>query len=137
MAAQTAGRMPRRERLQYITGVLKASNAAFKGAIACVESATGKIVRGTAATGLVPIGLFDETVASSGSDGSVRVRLFREVEVTWYANGATTDTVLATDLQALAYVLDDQTVSRLSASKSALGTIWAVDASKGVAVEVK
>ena len=137
MAAQTTARMVRRERLQYITGVLKASNAAFKGAIACVESATGKIVRGTAAAGQVPVGIFDETVASSGSDQNVRVRLFREVEVTWFVNGLTTDTVLATDVQALAYILDDQTVSRLSAGKSALGTIWAVDASKGVAVEVK
>jgi hypothetical protein len=138
MGALASARLVRREKWQYYKGTLKTGNVGYKGGLACVEQATGKVVKGASGAGLIPIGIFDETVDATAADAAVRIRLFREIEITFFVNGTAADAVAAaTDFGKTVYVLDDQTVSVVATGKSALGVVWAVDANKGVAVEVK
>lgn len=137
MAALTKARARRTETWKYKIFQLAAGKKAFKNGIAAYDQSAAVVIPGEVQTDLIPFGLFAEDVDNSagGASVEVNVELFREVTVTWYANDGV-NPVLATDLGKNCYMIDDQTVSILSTGRSVLGRVWAIDATKGVAVEV-
>lgn len=106
----------------------------FKGARACIDTATGLCVQGKPSTTLVPVGLFAERVDNRTGAQTVfaQVSLDREILLRWYANDGT---VTAASLLQDCYILDDQTVTMNPTGASKSGRIWQVDSVKGVAVE--
>lgn len=104
----------------------------YKGALA-VESA-GYSAPGSTALGLLAIGrslkTYDNTVA-----GHALGALDTEIEegFFWWANG---DSIAQADVGKVAWIVDDQTVSKASAGKSPAGMIRAVDSTRGVLVEM-
>lgn len=115
---------------------------AFAGGLAGLDTSTGKVKPFVAGTGLVCLGTFANTVANtSGSDsplvgsGAVVVILKREIKVVWFKNDGT-NPVIATTIGSLVYGIDDQTVSALATSRSAVGIAWKIDTNLGVAVEM-
>lgn len=131
---------PRRERpvsLKQIKRVLKNAETAHEGALACIDTSDGSLVRGKAGTTLTPIGLFID-VGPTGllGDGTktVRVRLFKEVWAWWFVNDTGTPVTDANFAEAC-WVLDDQTVTGDNTGHSKAGRVWQVDSAKGVLVE--
>lgn len=138
MTALAKERMIREELWTYKQFTLKSGKKAFKGGIAVYDESASACIPAEEQTDLFTLGTFAETVDASGAALPVNVRLKREVRVLWFANDGT-NPVLATDVGKDVYVVDDQTVSISSdtSTRSIIGTAWAVDAAKGVAVEVK
>ena len=133
-----AERQHRHEEWSTYTGTLLAAEVAEKGNIACIQTSSGKIVAGDAATGLIPIGTFMETKTAPVGDTTIKIRLFRKVNIDWFANDAGGTPADAGDVGSNCYVLDAATVSMDddSAGRSVAGRVWAVDSLKGVAVEM-
>jgi hypothetical protein len=142
MAALTAERRLREETWAYQTFKLPTGKTAFKGGIAMYDQSVAKCIpaeTGAGQSDLFALGTFNETVANtSGADKDVVVRLKREIRVLWFKNDGT-NPVTANDIGKNVYAVDDQTVaiSDATGTRSVLGTAWAIDATLGVAVEVK
>jgi hypothetical protein len=134
LASQRSNQPEKWTRKQFI---LPATYVAFKGGAAALSlsggAAPGKVIPAATATTLFFIGTFAENKAVSASDQLVDVDLGDEIEVRWYANGSSS--IAATDVGAVCYFDDDQTVNKTSTGRSLAGRIWAVDSTKGVAVE--
>jgi hypothetical protein len=112
--------------------VLKSGEVAEKGHLACLDTATGQVVNGAAATGIVPLGIYRETLTGDGAK-RVNIKLFDEIIAYWWDNDAG-DPADATDLLKNCYVLDSGTVTMTSTGHSLAGLILAVDPVKGVLV---
>jgi hypothetical protein len=142
MSALAGERRLRREVWKRRTFKLPTGKTAWKNGIAVYDESAGKAIpaeTGAGQTDLFVLGFFNETVAnSSGGDLDVVVELKREVHVVWFANDGT-NPVTATDLGKDVYAVDDQTasISNATSTRSVLGTAWALDATLGVAVEMK
>jgi hypothetical protein len=138
MTAAAAARSRKTSTWRLKEFTLASGLIAYQGAIAAIETSgsdAGKVKPGATSPSLVVIGVFSETVDATSAAKAVTVDLLREVELEWFVNGSSSDAVAATDVGKLCYVLDDQTVSILAGGKSVCGRIWAVDSTKGVAVE--
>lgn len=138
MSALAGRRKLRKETWQYQTYKLPTGKTAYENGLAVYDQSAGKCIPAEIQTDLFVLGFFFETVANaSGSDKDVTVRLKREVHVTWMKNDGT-NPVTANDIGKAVYAIDDQTVSVSSdsAARSAVGTAWAIDATRGVAVEI-
>jgi hypothetical protein len=135
MAALAADRRLRVETWKNKAFTLKSGKVAYKGGVAVYDQSAAYCIPSEAQTDLFVLGTFAEKVDASAADKSVVVKLKREVTVVWFANDAT-NPVLATDIGKTVYGVNDQTVSILSTSRSAVGVAWAVDATLGVAVEM-
>jgi hypothetical protein len=125
--------------LNTLKRVLLSAAVAHEGGIACLDlDDSGKARPGAVDTNLRPVGLFID-VGESGLTGdgtkTVLIRLFREVRCWWFKND-TTDAVTDAMVGGLCYVFDDETVSSDATGTSVAGRIWAVDATKGVLVEL-
>jgi hypothetical protein len=117
----------------YIDLTLKSGEVAEKGKLACIDTGSnGLIIKGKAATGLIPLGVFHASLTGDGTK-KVTIKLFREIQLIWWLNDATSP-VTATEVGTTAYILDDQTVSHDGTSRSELGLVLAVDSIKGVLV---
>lgn len=132
MTALASGRMTSRERWTRRRFRLASGNVAYKGGIACLDLSTGYVEPGHTETDLFVIGLFAEDMDATAAAKLVDVDLGREIEVVWFANGGN---VSASDVGALCYVLDDQTVTMTPTGASVAGRVWAVETTRGVAVE--
>jgi hypothetical protein len=106
----------------------------WKGGIGCLQDSDGHAVPGATATNLRCAGRVEETIVNSGADGAKRVHI-REGTFKW-ANATAGDAIVQSDVGDYAYIVDDQTVARLSATeaRSPAGIIRQVD-SDGVWVE--
>jgi len=135
MTALAAERLMITERWTYKQFPLAVGNKAWKGGKAVLDLSTAKCEPGHEETDLFDIGTFDETVDATAAEKLVNVNLGKEIEVQWWANAGGGDAVVATDVGSLVYILDDQTVTRTATAHSVAGRCWAVDATKGVAVE--
>jgi hypothetical protein len=135
MTALATQRMSKTERWTRKQFTLASGNVAFKNGIACLDLSTGKVEPGHAETDLLVIGKFAENVDATAADTLVDVDLGKEIEVEYWANAEGGDACAATDVGSLCYVLDDQTVTITPTAHSVAGRIWAVDATRGVAVE--
>ncbi len=135
MAALTADRDTTRREVIYRNFPVKAAAKIFAGAIVCLD-ATGFAVKGAVSTTLKAVGRAEEQVDNtSGADGALRINCgagcFR------YANSAAGDLIALADVDAVCYIVDDQTVAKTNggATRSVAGIIRDVDAG-GVWVEI-
>jgi hypothetical protein len=133
MAALTADRSTPQRTGDIESHPVKGATTIFAGALACLD-ASGRLVPGSTATGLIPRGRAEENVANSGADGAVNCRV-RQGRFRW-ANSAAADAITRAEIGDPAYIVDDQTVAKTSggATRSVAGTIRDVDA-QGVWVE--
>lgn len=127
-------RMTRSEAWKYFEHPLTAAQVAEKGKLACIQTATGLLAKGAASTTLRPIGYFDEDATGDGVT-KVRVRLFDEIWIHWFANDVGVP-VVAADVGKLCYILNDTTVTGDATGHSAAGRVWAINATYGVGVEM-
>lgn len=134
MTALVAGRRRSEEVLIKKQFTLLSGTIAYKGGKCVVVPNTGKVRPAIAGLGYVEIGTFEETVDASAADTLVNVNLNRQVVVEYWVNSGT-NAVAATDLLAMAYNEDDNTVGISQAGFSPAGRIWGVDSVRGVAVE--
>lgn len=111
----------------FVDLVLKTGEHAEKGHLACIETATGQIVRGNSGAGLIPFGLFYSTREIVG-DGvtKVTIKLFRAISAYWWANDDAAP-VAAAEVGSIAYLKDDVTASADDTGRSPLGLVLAVD----------
>jgi hypothetical protein len=102
----------------------------FKGGLVAINS-SNVAVKMTAATGLKCVGVCQDGVDNSaGAAGAVRVPTRRG---TFRFNNG--ESIVLSDIGALAYANDDDTVFKTATGRSAVGTIVDVDAS-GVWVKI-
>lgn len=117
----------------YYAFVLANGEVAEKGKLAAIDTANGGIIiKAKAAAGLIPIGIFLESLTGDGAK-KVQIKLHREIQATWWDNDGTNPAALA-DRGKLAYIVNETTVSILGTGRSVAGMILDVDASKGVLV---
>jgi predicted secreted protein len=139
MSALTAFKGLKEETWTYRQFTLTSGHKAFQGGRACLDTTTGKVVEASTSTTQLPIGIFAENVDASSSgfnaDSPVNVYLERELTVVWFANDAGGGAVLAANVGSVCYMKDDQTVTITSTGASVAGRVWALDTSKGVAVQ--
>ena len=128
-------RMTRNEAWSYFEHPLTAAAVAERGKMACLDTSTGLLALGATSTTLRPIGYFDEDATGDGTT-NVRVRLFDEIRVHWWANDDAGTPVVAADVGSLCYVLDDATVTGDATGASSAGRVWGLNATNGVAVEM-
>ena len=134
MAALTAARNTPERTGDVLGNPVKASVKPIQGGIAVLNA--GYAAPGTAATGLIAVGRFEETVDnSSGSNGDVSALVRRGTFK--FGNSASADQIAQADVGADCYIVDDQTVAKTSATntRSVAGKIIAVD-SDGVWVKI-
>jgi len=113
---------------------VRAATRPIQGGIAVLQA--GHAAPGTAATGLIAIGRFEETVDNTaGANGAVSVLVKRGTFK--FGNSSAGDLIAQADVGADCFILDDQTVAKTSATntRSVAGKIIAVDAD-GVWVKV-
>lgn len=127
MAQLTADRNTPRFEGDERVGGLAASQTIFAGAI-LMRNAAGYLTEGATATGSFGAGVALERKANAGAAGAEVIRyrpgIFR------FANSASGDLIAATDVGAVCYIVDDQTVAKTSGTntRSPAGVIDAVDA---------
>lgn len=127
MTALTADRNTPARAGDLYSRKVKASTTIHAGALVALD-ADGWAVPGATATTLIADGRADEAVVNAGADGAavvtVRKGVFR------YANSAAGDAIAQTDIGAVCYIVDDQTVAKTdgTSSRSVAGTITDVDA---------
>lgn len=119
------------ERWTYRQFPLAVGNKAWKHASIGIDLSTGKVEPAHAESDLFIIGVAAETIDATSVEKLLNVNLGTEIEVEWWANGSA---IAATDLGKICYFADDQTVT-LTAGGCIAGRIWAVDTTKGVAVQ--
>lgn len=108
----------------------------YKGAIVVLSAGYAK--PGAAAASLIAVGVAEETVDNTGTghaDGKLNIRV--RAGAYWVGNNAAgSDAVVAADVGSSCYIEDDANVCHTSTSKSAAGKVLAVDATKGVLVQI-
>lgn len=124
-----AERITRRESWSYYEGVLADTEEAEKGHLAAIDLSSGEIVVGQTGTGLLVIGVFDETKTGDGTV-TVRVRLSKEIWIDVFANDSAGTPVVAADVGSTCYVLDSETVTGAASGNSKAGRVWKVTANQ-------
>jgi len=126
--------MTRNESWAYFEHALTNAIAVERGEMAVLDTSTGLLTKGAVSVTLRPIGYFE---ADGTGDGTTefRVRLFDDIRIHWWENDAGTP-IVAADIGTVCHILDERTVSGDPTARSAAGRVWAVDATKGVAVEM-
>jgi hypothetical protein len=123
MALSAPGRVtPEYEPLSIIRSYpVDAGAVIYNGAIVCLDS-TGYAVPGATATGLLAVGIAQQSVTGGTNDGDTHVPIHTGVF------RLLTDSPFAqSDVGALAYIVDDETVSLTSTSRSIAGTVAAIE----------
>ena len=124
----------RRDGVQYSDPVAAATRI-FAGSLLCLNAA-GNAVPGSLSATLKARGVAQEHVDNrDGAAGDLRIESRRGVFP--FANSTSTDEITRADIGANAYIVDDQTVAKTSATntRSVAGVIRDVD-SDGVWVEI-
>ncbi len=127
-------RMTRNEVWGWFEHPLTNTEVVEKGEMACFDTATGLLTRGAVSLTLRPIGYFEDNVTGDGTT-NVRIRLFDDVRLHWWANDTGTP-VVAADIGSLAYIFDDRTVTGDSTGASVAGRVFAVNTVNGVMVSM-
>lgn len=128
MAALTSDRNTARLDGALRQGAVAASTTIYAGAMV-MRNATGFLVEGQTATGLVGVGRAEMRADNgSGADGDITCDY--RPGVYHFANAAGADEIAAADIGGLCYAVDDQTVAKTdgSSSRSPAGVIDGVDA---------
>lgn len=128
MATLTADRNTLERTGDYRYGPVGADELIHAGAIV-MRDATGHLVAGQTATGLIGVGRANGRANNSGgSNGDLA--LTYKVGTFRYENSAAADAITAAEIGGIAWAVDDQTVAKTngSASRSPAGIIEDVDA---------
>jgi hypothetical protein len=117
--------------INYFEFPLTAAAVALQGNMAFGSPTTGKLVVAVA-SGVVPVGFFtrDETGDGTGT-GLVQVEFFSPIRAYWFKNSATNPVLFAFTLCGL---VDGATVRVSAALTPILGTVLALDTTRGVLV---
>lgn len=111
----------------------------YKGAGAVLSG--GYVIEAATATDLSTIGVFTEYVVNAGASGAktAEVEFPNEMNCEYFGNGTSGDAIAITDIGALCYWIDDQTVSISDASdtRSPAGFVMGVDSAMGVLVSIQ
>ena len=104
------------------------STTYYQGGIVCIDQSTGKVVKGSTATGLVCLGRCEEAVVT-GTSTTEKIKALSGI-FQW-GNSSSSDAIAADDIGKTCYIVDDQTVALTdgSASRSAAGVVFDVDSS--------
>ena len=111
---------------------VKGSTTIYQGALVALD-ASGYAVPGSKAATLTAAGRAEETVANTGADGEVSIRVARGVFV--FDNATDAGKLTAAHVLKPCYIADDQTVTATADGASVAGLVIRVDDS-GVAVEM-
>lgn len=111
---------------------VKGSTTIYQGALVALD-ASGYAVPGSKAATLTAAGRAEETVANTGADGEVSIRVARGVFV--FDNATDAGKLTAAHVLKPCYIADDQTVTATDDGASVAGLVIRVDDS-GVAVEI-
>lgn len=139
MTAAAANQAQGLFKASYMDFTLTAGQVAYQNTTAVVNTAagTGTLLAGTySGTTYAVLGLFDEYVDATLAAKTVRVNFLRERTCKWFTNDTASGAIAATDLGKMAFALDDKTATITSTSKSPLGQILGVDATKGVLIDI-
>ena len=134
MTALLSSRGERMEKWAHHELTLKATKKAYQNGFAVGEKSSGKVIPAASATGLVMLGLFDESIDASSTgplgavDQPVTVHFDPEITVYWRPGDGT---ISASNLFSPCYFSDDQTVSLNSANQPLAGTIVGFNATTG------
>jgi len=141
--ALTSGRLTPRMDNQVLPNLvelgLKANEKIYIGSFVCVNS-SGYAVKGSAATGLIPVGVLDKVQPNadlggvpgsyvedvSGVDGTTKINVLRGVFKFDNAGG---DAVVQGDLFETCFISDDHTVCHTGTGKSGAGYVVKIDSS--------
>ena len=135
MTALTTDRQTTLELITRLEFTLASGQKAYKGSIIGYTLGGTSCVVATATSGLFILGTAAEAVDASSAAKTISVDLGKERGMKWFANH-TVSAVAATDVGALCYVQDDQTVTMLSTSRAVAGRVWQYSATKGILVEI-
>lgn len=111
----------------------KVNESIYKGALVCLDG-SNVAVKAATATGLKAVGVAEEQIMNAGAETRVRVR---SGKVFCFKNSSGADEITLADIDADAYIVDDETVAKTSATntRSVGGKIFDVN-SYGVWVKV-
>ena len=134
MAALTAARdtSENSNGARHLILPVKGSTTIYQGALVALD-ASGYAVPGSKAATLTAAGRAEETVANTGADGEVSIRVARGVFV--FDNATDAGKLTAAHVLKPCYIADDQTVTATADGASVAGLVIRVDDS-GVAVEI-
>ena len=134
MAARTAARDTSEisNGARHLILPVKGSTTIYQGALVALD-ASGYAVPGSKAATLTAAGRAEETVANTGADGEVSIRVARGVFV--FDNATDAGKLTAAHVLKPCYIADDQTVTATADGASVAGLVIRVDDS-GVAVEI-
>jgi hypothetical protein len=128
MAALTSARSTRKyswDSIPYSVNVkMKGSTTIYQGGLVVLDG--GYAEPGNTAAGLIAFGRAEETKTNAGADGAESILV--SFGVFKWANSAGGDAVADADVGGLCYVVDDQTVMKTAAGKSAAGRVIGVEA---------
>ncbi len=112
----------------------KGSTTCFQGSLVVLNA--GYAATGTVATGLIAIGICEETSVNAGADGAVKVKVKRGIFP--FANSAAADEITQAEVGADCYIVDDATVAKTdgSAARSRAGKIVALESATVIWVQV-
>lgn len=113
--------------------ILTATVVAERGHVACIDTATGRLVRAGDSETLLPIGYFGENATGDGST-RVLVELFEPMTLQYFPSDAAPNHVTEANIGDLVYFTDDSVVSTLATDRSVAGRVFAVDTIDGVGV---
>lgn len=122
--SQLGGAGPFPEEVSY---PVKADAVIYSGGIVVID--TGYAKPGASATGLVAVGIAQKTVDNTGgADGAVTVPVRAGIFV--LENATSTDACAQAQAGTDIYILDDQTVTKTSTSRSKVGKMVGMVATK-------
>ena len=127
MAALTQDRNTPERNADEFTFDMAAATTIFAGSLVALD-ASGNLVKGTTAVGLIAAGRAQESKTNSGAAGAEKLRV-KKGAFRW-ANSAAADLITKAEIGDDCYIVDDQTVAKTSASstRSRAGRVVDVDA---------
>lgn len=134
-ALSAAKRLNRETIARDYTFTLASGQTVWKNALIAIKLGTGTVVEATGASDELVIGLAMDNVDASAAAKPLAVEFLVPVYAAYFANGSS---IAATDLGAICYVTDDQTVSLTpnAGGSSVAGRVWKVESTRGVLVEL-
>lgn len=136
MTAQTRNRAVSEANWRYKEFTLASGTLAYQGSAIFFAPSTQK-VGVTPSIGSFFVGFAVEKVDATLADKPINVELPLELHLRWFVNATAGDAVLAADVMRDCYFLDDQTVTITATAHPLAGRVRAVDATKGVLVELR
>lgn len=131
VAARSVGSL--RATLKKVTYPLAINQTAFQGGIACIDtSAIGALKPGAGASAtLIRIGLFINSVTTTGAQLPVEVDLDEELTIDWFDPAGAGTPTIANLFQQL-YLASDHEVTTTVGTNSKAGIMWALGGVFGV-----